>query len=539
MRSARIQIGDRSRTAARGSFGSAGARRGSLLVALLAALFAACGPAPPEQRPEQASRPHVVLLLIDTLRADRLHDERPLTPHLDGLAGRSVVFQRAIAPACWTKPSVASLFTGLYPGRHGALGTPQRRPNLAFLDASFTTLAELLRQAGYRTGAFVSNPHILPTYRFDQGFDHFVQPAGPADELLGAAGDWLAGAPGDGPSFLYLHLIDPHAPYDPPEDARRRWVPGPGPDQAAFTRAGLPLEITTWLKHQRSRPGAPFDTSRLRPDLLEPGLVADVRRHAPDFTPGTLLDHARFDFAGPDDPALIARVDHLQALYDAEVAATDAAIGRFLQRLDALGLGDDTLLLVVADHGEAFLERGTWGHGNGLSPEELEVPFLLCPPRREGRSDTVVEAPVSLVDVLPTLTDLLDLPTPAGLDGVSLVPWMEQRGDPDRLVYAELIHDDREELAVWSGRAGLVRRTRTGEAPRWQGFLHAGGGERSPIGTPATKPAASDEAVPAEEGLRRALEQRGPWRLFDPHKPLPLGELTDEQRAALRALGYG
>ncbi|MFT7462289.1 MAG: choline-sulfatase [Pseudohongiellaceae bacterium] len=186
------------------------------LVIFIAAVTTACSELAP-------THPNVVVVLVDTLRADRLGahgSQRNITPKLDALAAQSVVFSRAIAPANWTKPSVASLFTGLYPERHGAVASAARDQSHSALAPQLTTLAEVLGDAGFDTAAFITNPHINVAGQFDQGFGHFVQPAETAVVLVNQAGTWLDERANDRPFFLYLHLIDPHSPYDPPPNVR-------------------------------------------------------------------------------------------------------------------------------------------------------------------------------------------------------------------------------------------------------------------------------------------------------------------------------
>jgi arylsulfatase A-like enzyme len=191
-------------------------RMNSLFLVLLAAgclIESGCGHGPP------AVDKNVIVLVIDTLRRDRLHAfgfDGNISPCMDELAVDGFCFRKAFAPSSWTKPSVASLLTGLYPGRHGAVGCPTFLTGLGDLKESHRTLAEYLKEAGYFTAAMVTNPHIVPKNHFDQGFDEFVEPAGNAEVLLDKALEWIRGRAGAQRYFLYLHIFDPHMPYAPP-----------------------------------------------------------------------------------------------------------------------------------------------------------------------------------------------------------------------------------------------------------------------------------------------------------------------------------
>ena len=188
-----------------------------LFVATLAPL-AACG----EGRPEP---PNLILVVADTLRADYLGFygfDGDVSPILDRLAAESVVFENCFSQAPWTKPSAASLLTSLYPGTHGLTdhegGYGSEEPRTSVLPDSAVTLAEILGERGYRTGAFVANSFLARDYGFAQGFDvydDYAAPAEtPADEILVHAGRWLEHSDQDRPFFLYVHLMDVHWPYD-------------------------------------------------------------------------------------------------------------------------------------------------------------------------------------------------------------------------------------------------------------------------------------------------------------------------------------
>jgi arylsulfatase len=307
---------------------------------------------------------NLVLVVIDTLRADHLGHagyRRATSPFLDRLAAEGVVFENALSNSSFTRESVAALLTGHLPSRSGSAGwhaaPPQDGPHLG----------ALLRGAGYRS-AFLSNTLMLRAPGFTRGFDEVqhlprrwdVSGAGP--QLSRRAGEFVRGAPR--PFLLYLHYLDPHAPYEPdPEDLARVAGQAPG--------AGLDLYR---------------DVLPRLPSLLGEG-----------FGPGE------------------ARFEELVARYDAEILGTDAALALLFDQLGAAGALERTLVVVTADHGEEFLEHGFLDHGWTLHQESIHVPLLFWAPG--ALAPARVTERVSHVDVLPSLLALLGVAAPEGEQG--------------------------------------------------------------------------------------------------------------------------
>ena len=299
-------------------------------------------------------RPHVVLVTLDTTRRDRLGCygySRPTSPNLGVLAGRSVVFDRAVAASSWTLPSHASIFTGKFPSSHGADYDPKGPLRLtqaiegpeewaeyraSGLSPSETTLALLLREQGYETAAVVGGPWMKRVFGLDRGFETYDDDdigdvnGRLASEVTTSALGLLEGLerrPGR-PFFLFLNYFDPHGPYEAP---------------------------------------SPFG--------------------------GSFGEE-------PSDR------------YDEEILYMDHHIGRLLDGLKREGLFEDSLILVTADHGELLGEHGKMGHGASLFEEEIHVPFLVKYPGDEvapGRSGE----PVHHVDFLPLVLERLGL-SPTG-----------------------------------------------------------------------------------------------------------------------------
>lgn len=342
---------------------------------------------------------NVVIVVIDTLRQDHLATygyARDTAPFLGELARQGAVFD-GLSPTSWTKPATASLLTGLHPVRHQTIDRWDSLPDGA------DTLAERLGRAGYQTLAASANNWVSPVFGFGSGFEHFALKKGRGKVLnheLFPFVDRLKP-----PFFLYVHYLDPHAPYDPE---------------------------TGW-------DGRP----------LPAALRAQGKLGVPD------LDGAH---AYPRSPEFLARA---RDLYDGDIRGADDALRELVEHLRRRGLMDSTLLVVTADHGEEMGEHGRMSHGQSLYQEVLRVPLIVHAPhrfkggRRFGRA--------SLLDVAPTVMDLLDLKTgesDPGFDGISLAPFLTgQKPWPavDRRPFLEhLDFTDGANLALLTGPEKIV-----------------------------------------------------------------------------------
>lgn len=327
---------------------------GALLLALRAGerpRSSTAGPASPAGRP-------VILLMLDTVRADHLGFfgyERDTSPNLDAFARDSLAFKYAFTAAPWTPPSVATMLTGLYPTSHGHQppdASEDVRTSTRRLAPELMTLAEILRPLGYGTAAVSPNPWISALFGFDQGFETFdYRPKAAAAEIVTAGIGLIEGfARRNQPFFLYLHFLDPHDPYTPP---------------ASY--------------------------AKLFPERL-----------------------SRADYAYPDHMQPVLRN------YDREIRYLDDELGRLFDHLKRSGLYERALIVVIADHGEQFREHGHMHHGHALHNEELHVPFFVRDPLSD-RPAGVVEQVVSTVDLFPTILGQLGAAPPAGqADGVSV-----------------------------------------------------------------------------------------------------------------------
>jgi arylsulfatase A-like enzyme len=336
----------------------------------LACLTAACrAPEPP------LAAANILLVVIDCLRADHVGaygHTRPTTPVLDRLAAEGTIFRQAYAQAHWTRPSLPSLLTGLYPSEHGLLEVELNRQGRIIgpaLAAEADTLAEQLTAAGYRTAFIGAQYQMAKAFQLDQGFSFFNNRAGRAPAISHAFGLWLDRHPGER-FFVYLHYLDIHWPYCPPDVVRGRFDAG---------------------------------TSELS--------VCGGGRELRD-----AIRHGEIELSAAD-------VERLAARYDESLLATDYQVGVALAHLERRGLLDDTLVVVTADHGEEFMEHGEIGHNDGLYDVLLHVPLIVRPPKSwPGEPRREVDAVHELRSVAPTLRQAAG--ASAGRGGPSLVPYL-------------------------------------------------------------------------------------------------------------------
>lgn len=322
--------------------------------------------------------PNVLLISLDTLRPDHLgcYGYTKLTsPHLDRLARAGIVLTNCRCQAPWTLPSHMSLFTSTLPTYNGVDGLNKSLP------AEFHTLAQHLRENGYRTAGLVNSAQMRAHWGFARGFETWREfeadvPEGNCENITAQARAWLrSNAAADRPFFLFLHYYDPHDPYEAPEPFRNR--------------------LGTTLSGKKARELC----FRYRfPDLniRQPGLLAD-----------------------------------LIAAYDAEIAWLDHELGKLLEEVPA-----NTLIVIFSDHGEAFEEHGWTLHGATLYEEEVRVPLLIRLPESD-KAGTSLPDSVMLMDVAPTILNACGLRAPAQFQGEDLSPLWHGKKLPARLIPSE------------------------------------------------------------------------------------------------------
>jgi arylsulfatase len=400
--------------------------------------------------PPPGGKYNLLLISIDTLRADHLKCygyDRGTSPHLDRLAREGVLFENLTSASSWTVPSHMSMFTSLYPSQHGV------QTMGGHLGEGVPTLAQCLAQNGYLTQAFVIAPALDHRFGFDRGFrfydDFSFTMKGPAlvhpDQGILAWGrtspvitdlatEWLKKHSREN-FFLFLHYFDCHSDYIVPAPYNQKFDPDyEGPENGR----GIA---------ERSKQG---------------NLTARIS---------------------------VRDLAHMEALYDGGIAYTDEYVGKILQLLKELRLSEKTLVVVLSDHGEAFLEHGLLYHANSLYEEELQAPLIMRLPRVIPAGKRVA-GNVSHVDLMPTALGLLHVACPSQSQGIDLSPVI--LGDqpvPERLIYSEL------------AASGYNLR-----AVRW--------GNRKLLGTPGTlaeaqleEVAGAREKVVADADLKKACPE--------------------------------
>ncbi|MFT7167027.1 MAG: arylsulfatase A-like enzyme [Paracoccaceae bacterium] len=332
--------------------------------------LAACGGEESAPQSAAGSSPNVVLIVIDTLRTDHLSTygyERETSPHLTRLASEGLRYERATAQAPWTTPSIGALMTSRYPSSLGITSEQNA------LSDELVLLPEALQAAGYQTAGVISHSFLGSDWNFDQGFDLFDETHVQGHSAVTSEGVTRAAqavfrqlANDDEPFFLFVHYFDPHAAY---VDHGGQDFGGP---------SGYEGPVSSGL------------------------LFRELRKMQ--------------DEVGEADLAELIR------LYDSEIAYTDRQIGLLLDTLRESGQWDDTFIIVTADHGEEFLDHGRFGHAKSLFSELIHVPLVLKLPASSSAARSVIDEPVALIDLYPTVLAVVGLEATTELEGRALLP---------------------------------------------------------------------------------------------------------------------
>jgi arylsulfatase A-like enzyme len=318
---------------------------------------------------------NIVLITIDTLRADHLSCygyKRKTSPNIDKIAEKGIIFKNVIAPSSWTAPSMASLFTSVYPINHGVQQgsvTNKKVYHQEVFSDELVTLTEVLRNNGYTTFGVASNLHLSENFGFARGFNYFkCLPFLPAPAVNKTVSVWKEKIKQSDKFFLWVHYIDPHWPYT----SRKPWVEKYFPEDQE--------NDPNWLR---------------KLPKLHAQTVSFLKKH-PDSLPV------------------------LEALYDSEINFVDAYLGALFRTLE---LDSNTLIIITSDHGEEFLEHGQMGHGQNLHQESIQPPLIVKLPRNSKKE--IVEEQYNLLDIMPTILSILDFNPPAQILGKSF--WGKKR----------------------------------------------------------------------------------------------------------------
>jgi arylsulfatase A-like enzyme len=377
------------------SIGSLVPSSGVAMVAFLVSLLA-CSSFSPDIQVGDPARPDVIMVSIDTLRADHLssygHD-RPTSPFLDTLASKGTRFDHARSNSPWTLPAHLTMLTGQLPMTH------QVTDDHLALDPSVPVLPEAMKKAGYATGASVATLYVSRKFGFDRGFDFFddhgietekqnLKGEVVAPDVIGAAVKWIEGLPKGQPFYLFLHFYDVHYHYDPP---------------------------------------APFDTKF-------------------DRAPAKTDRRFRNYYAHKKKPLTEEQKAHQLAQYDESIAYVDDQLRQLHERLAEAGRKQRWV--VTADHGEEFGERGSWGHAHSLYAEQLRVPLIIS---GEGLPQAkVVPEAVGIHDIASTIASWVDQPMPEA-DGIDLNPAMAGKPVPGRAFPAETFRFKTRRISLYEG----------------------------------------------------------------------------------------
>lgn len=435
-------------------------------------------------RPGIPPHPNVVLISIDTLRADHMGCygyRRGTTPRLDAWARGAVRFDQVTAPANSTLPSHMSMFTSLHPEVHGVVDREEQEQRLT-LAPGRVTLAESLRQAGYETAAFVRDCVWMdPRFGLGRGFDSYrVVDMDARRTNEAAVFPWLRRTH-EKPFFLFVHYYDAHSdwtrlPYDAPPPFDSLFTAG---YRGGFTGCGKDLCATRYLQQLTDLDG----------DLSKEDL------------------------------------DYIVGLYDNGVAYADSEAGRLVDALGQIGILENTIVILVGDHGEEFREHGCLGHC-GLHEDTIRVPWIVSWPGH--LAPRTVQTPVQTLDLLPTLLGLLGLPSSGDAQGLSRVDELEGRGQPPQHALFSTV--------AW-GSGHSVRRGRwklilDRDSERNELYdLEADPGETTNL--TLQRPDLADELVRLVSAFR---EENGRLRAAGPSLD-PVGRSGDDAEK-LRSLGY-
>ena len=324
-----------------------------------------------ERQHPLSDRRNLILISMDTLRADHLGCYgyfRNTSPEIDALAGKGTRFADVSSTSSWTTPVHGTLFTGRYGAQLGSIRYMGGK-KMHKLDPDEDTLAELLRDVGYETQAFTGGGFVSKKLGFDQGFTEYRDKKnlkGYIDRLL----EWLSGYDQGRPFFLFVHFYDTHRPYIPPEKRFRDMFKGD-------YKGNFPVRKVCSMKYR------PLSDEDLR---------------------------------------------YVISQYDGEIAHADYQLGKLFEHLEKLGLARSTLVVFLSDHGDEFFEHGDCDHTTSVYQELVGVPLVFKGPGIPSKQ--VIDTPVSLVDVPPTILDYLNVPVPPAMEGTSLLPAILGEGEP-------------------------------------------------------------------------------------------------------------
>ena len=476
-----------------------------MFVAVFSLLLGACTKQDDQAREKahisaDESRPNIVLISIDTLRPDHLGCygySRNTSPHIDQLAAEGALFENAISSTSWTLPAHCALFTGLADTVHGCVEMDRR------LADSRVTLAERLQDIGYATVGFFSGPALHPIFGLSQGFDKYVDCTSYAQLSMQVTS---TGQTLDGGVIESRAVADITSPRI--YEQVRHWLNNQ-PRRPFF------MFIHMWDVHFDFIPPPPYD------NMFDPDYDGPVSGELFFLDPAINRDMPRRD------------LEHIIALYDGEIAWTDEHVGKILAELDRLNPRDSTIVILVSDHGEEFFEHGRKGHRQTLYDEVIRIPLIVrypghIPPGRRYRQQA------GIIDVVPTLLELLGLPAANDAMGRSLTPLFTggktQQQPLDRVVVSELFSVGRELRSYRRLEGKLIHNQQTDSTQIFD--LRTDPGEQS-----ALRDVTGPLARRLQDDQQQALKWLTEFRTAFPAAIVP-PQLPDHVRQQLETLGY-
>jgi len=480
---------------------------GALPALLLAALVVAGGaiagralypsapaaPAPPAVPAALADEPNLVLIVIDTLRADALscYGGPVEAKNICGVAERDGTTYSGFSHASWTKPSFASILTSTLPSTHNTMS------KTATLPQDLVLVSEALQQHGYATGGIVANINLAPSFGFQQGYDEYTY----------LSPDYLFGAE-ESSSKLVLYQI--------------------GRKLALQLKPGH--RVTDYFQDAETVTGVANDWFDRHKDSRFFLLLHYMDPHDPYFErPYNGKAVARVTAEHPD-PSQAAR---MRELYYGGIRFTDEYVGKVEAKLRELGIWDETMIVITADHGEEFQDHGGWWHGKTLYEEQIHVPLLVKWPKgKVGGPARVDDRPVRQIDIAPTLLTLAGAPIPTGMQGKDLAVPTVQRNDAERMHYAEEDHEGNVLRAIRTEDWKLIEANEgnpRGVAPVELFAIDRDRGEKTNLA--AEKPEVADD-------MRRHAEAQRQVAASQAVESGEQAKLTKEECEKLRVLGY-
>jgi len=344
------------------------------------------------------TKPNIVFILIDTLRADCINpetDPNPITPFLSKFAKQSIYFPSAVTPCSWTKPTIATLLTGLPPEKHNVRYSVRNEDPTApisdVLSDAFTTLPEYLSQHGYETYAVQTNANLVPLLGFAQGFSEkhfiFVNDA-PASFVTEKSIELITST--KRPFFLYSHYMDPHLPYNPP------------PQTLALLQN-------------------PNETSEINEKYIAPDVIIDYLMELVYYNLGKRSEPPSHEYTQQEKQELKRR-------YHAEIRFVDTQIEKLVNTIKKKF--PNTIFFILSDHGEEFWEHKGVGHGTSLYEEQIRVPVII---HSRGIEHKRINTPTSIAGFAKTVTSLINLPPHPQFEGYNLIE------ETDKNTYIEML----------------------------------------------------------------------------------------------------